>query len=119
MIFSANADCTEGNITIGVNLSNKTLDRAYTDGEASFSESDYLVSTVDGEKTIYDIGTIEDDQAGNFTINAISSETATYFEVTHDHETWHQGLDGYLTTPDNKIIDLSIFKNCDYDSLFN
>ncbi|EQC44894.1 hypothetical protein [Bacteriovorax sp. Seq25_V] len=118
-MFSASAACIQGNITIGVNLSQETLAAAYENGETTFNgDTDHLYTILNGEKTVYDIGTVEDDNAGNFLVKGISSEFATYFEVYHDHETWHYGLEGYFTTTDNKIIDLRDFKNCDYNSLF-
>lgn len=117
--FNIFADCTLGETTIGINISNETLEAAYSNGSADLTNSDHAFSVINGEKTVYDIGQIEDDSAGNFTIKLISSETATYMEINHDHETWHQGLDGYFTTSDNKVIELNDFKNCDYNSLFN
>lgn len=117
--FNIFADCTLDKVTIGVNISNETLSSAYDNGSSELENTDHAFSIINGEKTIYDIGVIEDDNAGNFTLKLISSETATYMEINHDHETWHHGLDGYITTSDNKIIELNDFKDCDYNSLFN
>lgn len=121
LLISSNifADCSVAKTTIGVNISEKTLSTAYNEGIAQLENDDHAFSILNGDKTIYNIGFIEDDNAGNFSLYLISEQKATYIEIIHDHETWHQGLDGYFTTDDNKIVELNIFKDCDYDSLFN
>ncbi len=117
--LSAHANCTVNDITIGVVLSFKTNRAAYAnDNPVELSGEDHAYVIINGEKTTFEMGTYEEDQRGNSAIKAISKEKATYFELDYDHETWHEGLWGFITTPDQKIIDLKIFKECDSDMLF-
>ncbi len=112
--------CKMGDYEFSVLLSEQTYDEAYENGEALFSANDHVLvkDTKENISYIFDIGTLEEDQAGNYNIEAISSEEATYFSLFHDHETWHEGLYGEFSLPNGDIIDLSSVKDCDYDLFF-
>ena len=116
------AACTYKNFEFSVRVSDRTFDQSYLLGheEVQMSEEDFAVvkDLTSGEVTRFDIGFFSNDGAGNFGINAISSEAATYINILHDHETWHTGLEGEFSTPEGAIIDLSSVKDCSYDKLF-
>jgi len=117
---SSFAVCKMGQYEFSVLLSEQTYDEAYENGEALFSTNDHVLvkDTKENISYIFDIGTLEEDQAGNYNIEAISSQDATYFSLFHDHETWHEGLYAEFSLPNGDIIDLSSVKDCDYDLFF-
>lgn len=121
--LSSEAACTvkEGGYEykFRVNLEEQTYDDAYNDGESLFRVDDYIevINQNTQEKYVFDLGSLEDDQAGNFNYQAISSEYATYFQLFHDHETWHSGLEGFFSLPSGTVIDLSQVRDCDFNQL--
>lgn len=118
MAINTNATCIEGNQKLEIQITSATFDASYDSEEESLSPGDKAIFEIDGEITEFDIGSFTNDGAGNFGIKAISSEKATYIEVDHDHEAWQDGLIGYVTLEDNRIIDLNSFKTCSFDDLF-
>ena len=117
---AAYSACTVGDYSFKVVVTEQTFSDSYDDIPVPMVEGDYaLVSnTKTGEEYKFDLGFFENDGAGNFSMDAISSQDATAFSVYHDHETWHEELSGYFTLPDNSIVDFNTVKDCDFDSLF-
>jgi hypothetical protein len=112
--------CKVGDYEFTVKLTEKTFSAGYDDESAMLEGADHALvkNTKTGESYKFEIGTHENDGAGNFSLDAISSEHATFFSVYHDHETWHQGLEGYFSLPDQSIVDFDSIKDCDFDMLF-
>ncbi len=116
--------CQVDHYEFSVTISDLTFDQSYfgntgvvllKEGE-DFAE---VTNSLTGEVTRFDIGNFSNDGAGNFGIEAISSQEATFLDIFHDHETWHQGLEGYFTLPSGEIVELDSVRDCSYDQLFN
>ncbi len=112
--------CQVEDFEFTAHIDQMTFDDAYLSGDSLFRVKDFIeVKDLKNLKTYkFDLGTIEDDQSGNFNIQAICTQDATYFNVFHDHETWHKGLVGSFSLPNGKIIDLMQVKDCSFNQLF-
>jgi hypothetical protein len=117
---SAMSACKVGDYEFSLNITDKTSLEAYANEEAPLVEGDYglVVNTKTGESYKFDLGFFYDDGAGNFGIEAISSQDATFLSIDHDHETWHYGLTGEFSLPTGEFIDLEEVEDCSYDKLF-
>lgn len=117
---AAYSSCQVGDYSFKVVVTDQTFSDSYDYDAVSMVDGDFALVTnaKTGEEYKFDLGFFENDGAGNFSMDAISSQDATAFSVYHDHETWHEQLEGYFTLPDNKIIDLDTVNDCDFDSLF-
>ena len=113
--------CVVGSYEFSAHLSEATFDASYEDGEAYFTNDDHIEvrDTVSGRVQRFEFGRLTDDQTGNFTIEAATYKGLEHFEVIHDHETWHQGLEGsFKLDHKGETIDLSQVRNCSFDKLF-
>ncbi len=121
--IGSQAACQVAHFEFSVTISDRSFDDSYLLGqeEVQLKEGDFVQvkNQRTGEVSKFDIGTFTNDGAGNFGVAAISSEEATFFEVFHDHESWHQGLEGFFTTVSGEIVELAQVKDCSYDKLFN
>lgn len=124
MSLTAEASCRVDHYDFSVTISDLTFDQSYMgmNGEVNLKVGEDYVEVINretSEVTRFDIGFFSNDGAGNFGISAISSAKATIIDITHDHETWHTGLEGYFTLPTGEIIDLELVTDCSYNKLFN
>lgn len=110
----------DGKYEFSVTISNETFDLSYSDEQVQLTESDYaLVKNLETNREVkFNIGVFTNDGAGNFTIEAISAETAAPFYLDHDHEAWHYGLSGEFVNEEGIFIDLSKVTDCSFDDLF-
>lgn len=120
--FQGHALCENSELSFEVYLNN-TLDSAYeNDGlPTPFEAGDFVVvtDTVFGISYKLEEGTLSDDGAGNFGITADLEVYGRKIEVDifHDHETWHEGLEGTIEYLGNEY-DLKEITNCSFDDLF-
>lgn len=116
---SAFATCENEELTIQVNVSEKTFNEAYESESAIFSADDHIHVTLKETKEVFVLseGVFYADGAGNFSANAQHLMIASA-ELDHDHEVWHtSGLWGSFETQE-KSYDLSSII-CEYTDLFN
>lgn len=112
------AMCENSEVAFGTHLDD-TLDLAYeADGsEVPFVKGEYVWVRIKALVKTFKLkeGTLTDDGAGNNGISASSSKVS--LDLFHDHEVWHEGLDGSIEAF-GKTYDLKNIQDCSWDDLF-
>ena len=118
--WTVHAKCILNDLEFEVILDQQTFDDAHLDGTSLFRVKDLVViKDMKNLRTYkFELGTLEDDDSGNFNIQAINIKKNIRFNVFYDHENWSKGLEGSFSLPDGRTLELLEVKDCHFKKLF-